>query len=178
MSAFPGSSYLLAGLFLLFVATTVAGAVLAVSTPRIIRGVVGLATSSIGLAGLYYFLNSPFLALMEILIYVGAVCVTIIFAVMLAEPDEPAPDSRRGRTWLGAGATVVICAIIFWGVARLGLTGDWTTVEIRTSDGSIERIGVELLTRYSLAFEGISIVLLVAILGALAIARVGRHHEE
>ncbi len=178
MSAFPGSPYILAGLFLLFVATTVAGAVLAVSTPRIIRGVVGLATSSIGLAGLYYFLNSPFLALMEILIYVGAVCVTIIFAVMLAEPDEPAPDSRRGRTWLWAATTVVICAIIFWGVARLGLTGDWTTVVVRTSDGSIERIGVELLTRYSLAFEAISLVLLVAILGALAIARVGRHHEE
>ena len=87
MSVFPGSSFLLAGLFLLFVATTVAGAVLAVSTPRIIRSVIGLATSSIGLAGLYYFLNSPFLALMEILIYVGAVCVTIIFAIMLAEPD-------------------------------------------------------------------------------------------
>jgi len=178
MSAFPGSPYILAGLFLLFVATTVAGAVLAVSTPRIIRGVVGLATSSIGLAGLYYFLNSPFLALMEILIYVGAVCVTIIFAVMLAEPDEPAPVSRRGRAWLSAGATVVICAIIFWGVARLGLTGNWTTVVIRNTDGRVERIGVELLTRYSLAFEAISLVLLVAILGALAIARVGRHHEE
>jgi len=178
MSAFPGSPYILAGLFLLFVATTVAGAVLAVSTPRIIRSVIGLATSSIGLAGLYYFLNSPFLALMEILIYVGAVCVTIIFAIMLAEPDEPAPEGRRGRAWLWSGTTVVICAVIFWALARLGLTGEWTTVVISNTDGSIHRIGVELLTRYSFAFEAISIVLLVAILGALAIARVGRHHEE
>ncbi|MBE2216521.1 MAG: NADH-quinone oxidoreductase subunit J [Opitutaceae bacterium] len=178
MSAFPGSPYILAGLFLLFVATTVAGAVLAVSTPRIIRSVIGLATSSIGLAGLYYFLNSPFLALMEILIYVGAVCVTIIFAIMLAEPDEPAPEGRRGRTWAGAAAMLVVSGIIFWGIARLGLTGNWTTVAIRNTDGRVERIGVELLTTYSLAFEVISIVLLVAILGALAIARVGRHREE
>ncbi len=178
MSAFPGSSVLLAGIFLLFVATTVAGAVLAVSTPRIIRSVIGLATSSIGLAGLYYFLNSPFLALMEILIYVGAVCVTIIFAIMLAEPDEPAAEGRRGRTVLWSGTTLVISAIIFWGVARLGLTGNWTTLAVRNTDGRIERIGVELLTTYSLAFELISVVLLVAILGALAIARVGRHLEE
>ena len=178
MSAFPGSPYILAGLFILFVATTVAGAVLAVSTPRIIRSVIGLATSSIGLAGLYYFLNSPFLALMEILIYVGAVCITIIFAIMLAEPDEPAPEGRRGRTWMWTATTVVICGIIFWGIARLGLTGDWTTLAIRNTDGSIERIGVELLTTYSTAFEAISLVLLVAILGALAIARVGRHREE
>lgn len=178
MSVFPGSSFVLAGLFILFVATTVAGAVLAVSTPRIIRSVIGLATSSIGLAGLYYFLNSPFLALMEILIYVGAVCVTIIFAIMLAEPDEPEPEGRRGRAWLWTGTTVVIAAILFWAIARLGLTGDWTTLAIRNTDGSIHRIGVELLTRYSLAFELISVVLLVAILGALAIARVGRHREE
>jgi NADH:ubiquinone oxidoreductase subunit 6 (subunit J) len=180
MSAVPGSSYLIAGIFLLFVATTIAGAVLAVTSPRIIRGVVGLAASSIGLAGLYYFLNSPFLALMEILIYVGAVSVTIIFAIMLAEPDEPAPDAQRSRLsrTLWITSTVVVCAIIFWGIARLGLTGDWTTVAIRTSDGSIERIGVQLLTTYSVAFETISLVLLVAILGALAIARAGRHLEE
>lgn len=180
MSAVPGSSYLVAGIFLLFVATTIAGALLAVSTPRIIRGVVGLATSSIGLAGLYYFLNSPFLALMEILIYVGAVSVTIIFAIMLAEPDEPPPDAQRSRAarLLWVVSTVVVCAIIFWGIARLGLTGDWTTSAIRTTDGSVERIGVQLLTTYSMAFEAISVVLLVAILGALAIARVGRHREE
>ena len=72
----------------------------------------------------------------------------------------------------------MISAIIFWGVARLGLAGHWNTLAIRSSDGRIERIGVELLTTYSLAFEVISVVLLVAILGALAIARVGRHREE
>jgi NADH:ubiquinone oxidoreductase subunit 6 (subunit J) len=64
------------------------GALLAALSTRIVRGVGGLMICCIGLAGLYYFLNSPFLALMEILIYVGAVCVTIVFGVMLSEPDE------------------------------------------------------------------------------------------
>ena len=93
---FPASQMIVGGVFLLCAATTVAGALIAALTARIIRSVCGLAICCIGLAGLYYFLHSPFLALMEILIYVGAVCVTIVFAVMLAEPDEPVREEKRG----------------------------------------------------------------------------------
>ena len=94
-SANPASNWITLGLFIMFVATTVAGALIAVNTVRIIRSVSGLALACVGLAGLFYFLHSPFLALMEILIYIGAVCVTIIFGVMLAEPDEPAPTGAE-----------------------------------------------------------------------------------
>jgi len=177
MNTFPAADWLIAAIFLLFVATTVAGSLLAVFTTRIIRSVCGLAIASIGLAGLYYFLNSPFLALMEILIYIGAVCVTIVFAVMLAEPDEPKAGKPSGGSilwWLGG---LVVSGAIFWSVARLGLLGNWPTPAIDRSNGSVHDIGVALLTTYSLAFEVISLVLMVAILGAVAIARTGRHHE-
>ena len=172
----PGSTYIIPALFLFFFATTVAGALVAVAAQRIIRGVCGLAVCCLGLAGLYYFLNSPFLALMELLIYVGAVCVTIIFAVMLAEPDEPAPTDSLPRRLCGAAAAVVVAGAIFWSLARLGLFGRWPTLALDTRDWSVQKIGVELLTTYSFAFEAISLVLLVAILGALAIARSGRHN--
>ena len=173
MSAFPFSAWLIAAIFGFVVTTTVAGALIAVLSQRIIRSVAGLALCSLGLAGLYFFLNSPFLALMEILIYVGAVCVTIIFGVMLSEPDEVAPlgQQRRERLW-GAIALLVSVAI-FWGISRLSLQGDWP-VSAPTADGSVQAIGIALLTTYSLPFELISLVLLVAILGALAIARRGR----
>lgn len=174
MTSFPGSYMLLGAMFLLAVVTTVVGALLAVMSARIIRSVCGLAICCIGLAGLYYFLHSPFLALMEILIYVGAVCVTIVFAVMLAEPDEPAPSQRRGSSFLWGGLALVVCGAIFWGLRRLNGQFDWTAPVIRTADGSIKAIGVSLLTTYSLAFELISLALLVAIVGALAIARTGR----
>ena len=82
MSTFPVSAWLIAAIFGFIVTTTVAGALIAVLSRRIIRSVAGLALCCLGLAGLYYFLNSPFLALMEILIYIGAVCVPIIFGVM------------------------------------------------------------------------------------------------
>jgi NADH-quinone oxidoreductase subunit J len=111
---------------------------------------------------------------MEILIYVGAVCVTIVFAVMLAEPDEPAPEDRRTSTVLWGGLALLVCMAIFWGVYQLGAQADWTPPTRRLTDGSVKAIGVALLTTYSLAFELISLALLVAILGALAIARMGR----
>ena len=162
-------------IFLLALVTTVAGALIAVMSARIIRSVCGLAICCIGLAGLYYFLHSPFLALMEILIYVGAVCVTIVFAIMLAEPDEPARDEKPvARVSFGEALRVLVCAAIFWGLWSLGAQPDWTAPVVRLNDGSVKEIGKSLLTTYSLAFELISLALLVAILGALAIARAGR----
>ena len=174
MSTFPAAQWVAVAVFILCLATTVGGALFAVLTTRLIRSVCGLATACVGLAGLYYFLHSPFLALMEILIYVGAVCVTIVFAVMLAEPDEPKDDETSGGALLWGGMAVVVAGAIFWGLWRLGAGAHWLPAHEPVNDGSIKAIGVSLLTTYSLAFELISLALLVAILGALAIARTGR----
>ncbi len=173
MKPFPFIEYLIPLIFLLFAGVTIGGALLAVFTQWIIRSVCGLAMASVGLAGMFYFLNSPFLAMIQILIYIGAVCITIVFAIMLAEPDEPGAQANASSLpWTLAAGLVAV--MLFWGLARLGLAGDWPTPVI-TGDGSVESIGVALLTTHSLAFEMIAVVLLVAILGALAIARRGRH---
>ncbi len=169
----PGAQPIITGLFVLSLVTMGVGALIAVLSARLIRSVCGLAICCIGLAGLYYFLNSPFLALMEILIYVGAVCVTIVFAIMLAEPDEPKNDEKPASAALWSGVAVLVAAAIFWGLSRLGTHGTWEQAE-SVRDGSIKNIGTSLLTTYSMAFELISLALLVAILGALAIARTGR----
>jgi len=174
-AAFPFADWLVLAAFALAVGLTLAGALIAVLTTRIIRGVAGLMVCCLGLAGLYYFLNSPFLALMEILIYVGAVCVTIIFAVMMAEPDEqPAHATHKAHVAWGIVATM-IALLIGGALAYVALSGPWPArPETLVSDGSVAAIGVSLLTTYSLAFEAISLVLLVAILGALVLARGGR----
>jgi NADH-quinone oxidoreductase subunit J len=174
MSPFPASAYIVTAVFGLVVATTVGGALIAVLSHRIIRSVAGLALCCLGLAGLYYFLNSPFLALMEILIYIGAVCVTIIFGVMLTETDEPELQGKRGQERWWAAVAVLVSVAIFWGIAHLGLHGQWPVQAAPETDGSVQAIGIALLTTYSLPFELISLVLLVAILGALTLARGGR----
>jgi NADH:ubiquinone oxidoreductase subunit 6 (subunit J) len=174
MNAFPGLKFLVPAMFAFFVATTVAGALIAALSGRVIRGVCGLAMCCIGLAGLFYFLHSPFLALMEILIYVGAVCVTVVFVIMLAEPEESAQEEKRRGKILWGGTALLVSAAVFLGLSRLGVWTPWASPPATVADGSVKAIGVSLLTTYSMAFELISLVLLVAIVGALAVARGGR----
>jgi NADH-quinone oxidoreductase subunit J len=175
MKDFFTPTLFLNAIFLVALATTAAGALIAVLSTRLIRGVCGLAVSCLGLSGLYYFLHSPYLALMEIMIYVGAVCVTIVFAVMLVEPDEPANEEKRKTKLEWGGVMIVLTAGPFWALSRLILRSTFPSPDAAMKQsGSIKAIGIHLLTTYSMAFELISLALLVAIIGALAIARPGR----
>lgn len=159
------------GLFLIFVGATFFGALVAITTKRLIRSVAGLALSFLGVAGIYYFLSSPFLAFMQLLIYVGAVCVTLVFAIMLADRSHKMRPLLRGPALImallaGGAFTASLVAMSF--LAR------WRTPPAQQADGSLERIGESLLSTYSMSFELISVVLLVAMVGALALARHGR----
>jgi NADH:ubiquinone oxidoreductase subunit 6 (subunit J) len=174
MNQFPASELIVSAVFVLCLATMGIGALIAVLTTRLIRSVCGLAIACFGLAGLYYFLRSPFLALMEILIYVGAVCVTIVFAIMLAEPDEPQGEQRPSSNLLWGGVSVAVAGALFWGLWRLGAGAQWVMPVARANAGGMKDIGIALLGPYSMAFELISLALVVAIFGALAIARSGR----
>ncbi len=161
--------------FMAMIGVTVVGAIIATNTERLIRAVAGLAICFIGVAALYYFLQSPFVAVMEMLIYVGAVCVTIVFAVMLADPEE----GQHGKGNILAGPfSIGLGVILFWGLAALALKTEWTPAASVINNGSVVEIGKSLLTTYSMVFELISLVLLVAIIGSLVLARAGRTRTE
>lgn len=167
------ASQALAGLlFLGFVAITLAGAVVATGARRLVRSVAGLALCFLGVAGLYYYLASPFVALMQILIYIGAVCVTIIFAVMLAETADQEREIKRKpvMAFLGVAGSAAVTAALAW----VSLGTKWTGAQAAPEAGSLEKVGQSLLTTYSMSFELISVVLLVAIVGSLVLARAGR----
>ncbi len=159
--------------FLVMVLITVVGGLIACNSERLVRSVAGLVVCFIGVAGLYFFLNSPFVAMMQILIYVGAVAVTISFAIMLAAPEE---NKKIGPTSILVGPLgFITAALITGGFAVLALKTEWA-IQKKINDGSMKEIGLQLLTDYSMVFELVSIVLLIAILGALVIAREGREN--
>ncbi len=162
----------LAGLvFLIMIATTILGGLLACNAERLVRAVAGLIVCFVGVSGLYFFLNAPFVAMIQILIYVGAVAITISFAIMLASPEV---SKKPGSTSILAGPFgIITAALLFSGFAFLAVHTNWQS-HPKTNTGSISEIGTQLLTTYSMVFELISIVLLVAIIGALLLARRGR----
>jgi len=163
-------------LFLAALVCVLAGALIATNTTRLIRAVGGLALCFLGLSGVYVFLGSPFVALMQLLIYVGAVCTTIIFAVMLAETKASRPITQRGKPRVAIA--IVAGFVLVWALVKLGLETDWPDLSAKAAQAGqsgVEGIGRELLTTYSFSFELISVVLLAAIVGSLALAREGRH---
>jgi NADH:ubiquinone oxidoreductase subunit 6 (subunit J) len=159
-----------------FALLTICGAALAALARRPVRNVCGLALSFMGLAGLYYFLHSPFLALMQVLIYVGAICVVIMFALMLAEPHGE-PDGGRGEA-LRTAAGLAVSGLFATGLLLLIGHSAWMPPALKSTAGTVKDLGRALLNRYGFAFELISLLLLLAILGALVVARSGRRRSE
>ena len=137
-----------------------------------IRSVFGLVVCFIGVAGIYYFLGSPFVSLMQLMIYVGAVAITIAFAIMLAEPDEEILAAKSPP--LAGPFAVLLGAAVTWGLAAASMGAKWMSPAIVQNEGSVTQVGEALLGQYSMVFELVSIVLLIAILGSLVVARSGR----
>lgn len=162
-------------LFAVAVAVTLAGAVMAAASRRLVYCVSGLVLSFAGLAGLYVFLNSPFLALMQVLIYIGAVCVTIMFALMLADPKE-GPSLMPRHVLIGLSGFLV-AGMLAVGLIIVVAKTQWMPKAVPLNTGAVEDLGRVLLTRFGFAFELISVVLLLAILGALVVARSGRRAQ-
>ncbi len=165
------------GVFVIFIIFIFAGGIFAVSARYLMNALLGLALSLLGVAGLYFRLGSPFLALMQTLIYVGAVCVIIAFGIMVG-PKSRHHEERRimgRRNFLLASAAVAAGFLLLAGKV---LGAGWAATTAGSRDFSVAFLGENLLTRFCLAFELISVLLLTAILGALIIASIGREEKK
>ena len=142
---------------------------------HILHAIIGLGISLLGLAGLFLQLGSPFVAAMQLLIYIGGIVVAIIFAMMLSIAMTVRPLDRNSRKlWFAGGCTVAF----FGGVAWILRGAEFQTLpSAAAEDWAVAQLGHALLNRYNLVFETLSLVLLLAIIGAILIARQERTAE-
>jgi len=147
----------------------VLGAALMVVTNRnIFHSALYLILTFIGVAGLYVLLEAEFLAAVQILIYVGAVAVLILFAIMLSGRTFREPSRQLNEQW----PLAAIFAVLFFGVlAYVLLRVPWATVEAAVPANYLVNLGQDLMGPYLLPFEVASVLLLVAMIGAILIAR-------
>jgi len=157
--------------FWIVVGLTLAGASFAVFPRNILHNVLGLILALSGIGGLYLSLGSFFMGLMQLLIYVGAICVAIVFAIMLSRPLHLEVPKREAPKVAMAVVTSVVFLVAMVGVV---LRTNWMPAVERGTDWSVEAIGDLLLTRYALVFEVISLILLIAIIGAIITAGFSR----
>jgi NADH-quinone oxidoreductase subunit J len=162
--------------FYIFAAVSVLASIGVVGQRNPMYSVMLLITSFGALAGLYVLLDAPFSAVTQIIIYAGAIMVLFLFVVMLlnASREEPAPGlaaalGPRGLK-IGAVLSLVIGIEIVWALSRVGLS--WFSQDATAASvSSVAVIGNTLFTRHAFAFEATSILILVAMVGAVVLAR-------
>jgi NADH-quinone oxidoreductase subunit J len=164
--------------------SSIVAAIAVVQLRDVFRAALFLIVSFLGVAGIFILLRAEFLAAVQVLIYVGAISVLIIFAILMTRDVEEGSPSSRLRIPAGIVAALFAAVAIF-----VALDTDWKLLqpaieESTLSAGTVDRINeifsntipwiAGLLIRdFVLAFELASVVLLAAILGALALIREG-----
>jgi NADH-quinone oxidoreductase subunit J len=124
------------------------------------------------LAGIYVLLVAHLIAFMQILVYAGAVMVLFLFVIMLLSTGEEHLETERHRVmqYVGVLGALGLFAVLVGAIARISDTGMTTLVDPERF-GTVKAVGTVLFTEYLLPFEVTSLLLLVAIVGAVVVAK-------
>ena len=156
--------------FALLAATVAIGALGVVLLPNIVYSAFLLGGVFMAVAGLYLLLNASFVAAAQVLVYVGAVNVLILFAIMLVNKKETmAAIPGLGLRRLLSG---LVCGGLFALLIRVALTTPWALPgPLPVGEEATIRLGEHLFSDYLLPFELASVLLLMAMIGAIVLAR-------
>ena len=156
-------------LFVIFAAICVAGAVNLLLQKHPIHSALSLILVMGSLAVLYLLLGAPFLALIQIIVYAGAIMVLFVYVIMLLNAGEEEHSRGSRVAWMvGAPATALGAGILIWILVRGTSLGK---IQIGEFVGSTENVALMLFKDYLLPFEVTSVLILIAIMGAVVLAR-------
>ena len=159
----------------LFAGTALASAVLMLVLRHPMRVALALTATMLSLAGVYALLGVHVIAVFQVLIYVGAVMVFMVYAIMLLDVRDRSFTARYSRLLVpGIAAAVLFVAILAHGLwhafpERVGAAG--------AAMFGVQRFSADFLNEYWLAFELVSVLLVAAVVAALAVLEVGRRHR-
>jgi NADH-quinone oxidoreductase subunit J len=153
-------------------ALIVAGALGTVLLPNIVHAAVSLVATLLGVAGIYLLLGSEFLALVQLLVYGGGVTILLLFGLMLTRAADDPVIADGAQKPFAFGVAALIGGIFVAAV----LDANWSQTDAAAI--GIRDIGQRLFRDYGVPFEIASLVLLVALIGAIAIARSDQPEPE
>jgi NADH:ubiquinone oxidoreductase subunit 6 (subunit J) len=154
-------------LFMTFAGIMIGSALLVVLMKDIIRCGLAMIVCFAALAGLYVFAGATVVAAAQVLVYIGAISVLVLFAIMLTQTKD-APASLVFQTQaLGAGVASVLLGIVI--AITVGAT-DWPDVATRIQTAT-DNLAQVLFREYVLAFEVVSVLLLAAVIGGIYVAK-------
>jgi NADH:ubiquinone oxidoreductase subunit 6 (subunit J) len=156
--------------FIILSAVALGGALGVVTNRNLFHAALFLVLSFVGVAGFYILLEAELLAMIQLLVYVGAISILIIFAVMLSRKLMSPDFQAQNEQWLGG---LLVAVALFVLLAFILLSVSWPTVQAGVPVDAISELGQALVSpdQFVLVFEVASVLLLVALVGAVIIAR-------
>ena len=152
--------------FWMLTVVTLGAALMVVIVRNLFHAVLSLILSFVGVAGLYVTLSADFVAVAQVLIYAGAISVLILFALMLT----PRAARDNAETFL-QGPALILAGLTAATIAGVAAATDWSEASRGSFTETAQAIGDALLNQYVLPFEIASVLLLVAMIGAIVLVR-------
>ena len=160
--------------FYLVSALTVGGALAAVLLKNLVHCALALTVAFLGLALLFLRLDAQFAGFAQILVYIGAVAILVVFAILLTRGSELPKDGVFSKTWLvGLAIAAAVFAVLGWAVLQRCAVAAADNAASRTV--TVNQIGQALMGRYVLPLEIVAILLTAALVGAVIVAM---HEKE
>jgi len=154
--------------FAIIAILTIAAAVAAMSLRNLVHCALALVVAFAGLAAAYLQLNAQFVGFAQILVYVGAVAILVVFAILLTRGGEALERSVFSSSWFtGVVVAVVVFAVLAWTIIRSAVAQREPAAK---AEATVKQIGDALMTKFVLPLEVIGLLLTAALIGAVIIA--------
>ncbi len=154
--------------FLIFTLMAISGAVLMLNLNRVIHMVLSIGLSFFGVAGLFILLHAEYLAFVQVLIYAGAITIMMALGTMMTQrAQETSKEHHKWHTIFAVLSAVIVGGFFLYGI----YTTAWPTSTPRAEGNNVLELGTNLFQRYVIPFELASILLLVALVGAVVLAK-------
>jgi len=163
-------------LFYIFALMVLGGGILTITRKNAVHSAIALIVSLLGVAGLYLMQQAEFLFAVQIVLYVGGIMVLFLFVIMLVNLDQAAKERQFNRHWqVGllavAAAGVAIGYFLFRGKSEFHIAEIGGGASVVTGMGNTEVLADTLFSQYLLPFELVSVLLLVAVVGSVVMAK-------
>jgi NADH-quinone oxidoreductase subunit J len=169
---------MISGEFLAFIVLAVialSGGVLLLNLTKVVHMVLALVATFVSIAGIYILLSAEFLAVVQILIYSGAITIIMLFGIMLTRQDDKVVNTGG---W-GRKVSLLLGVIGFGIVVYLGIYNlEFPQGATALHENNTEQIGIALYSKYIIPFELTSVILLVALIGAIILAKKDEEGEQ
>lgn len=154
--------------FFILALLTIGGAVFMISFTKVVHMVVALAFTFLSIAGIFIMLEAEFVAFVQVLIYSGAVSILMLFGIMMTKHDQEESAVKRPVHTLGLWVGILsLFGFIFYSIQQ----SVWVPGEYKSIENNVLEIGLLMFSEFVIPFEIASVLLTVALIGAIVLAK-------